>query len=452
MKVTLTVLALGMLSCGQQDLANVGNVGDEVNKFGYKVSTTDDIIGKNANDARSHMSDRGFSSEEIGHEVSTADDIAGEQANHARKHMSDRGASGEQIGDKAVEAKKHTGKKYHEGKDHTGKKANESREYTYTRGVQEMRHGDQDTQDAIQANKEKGEQNAEAITAIELVNKMQDIAAARLANRIMNLEHAAADLYDRTNALAVADGQLSSAIEALDGEVADKLAVLLAQLEAADADLADAIESNSELIDALTSELALLEEAMEEAIEGLEVADRSLLFGLFLTRVQLSSDIRDIARDLHVFKRQQQSLNRLVSYKLSMLQRKVGALERGQRHMTRLISWIAARLSNLENEVEELSSSVEELSDELYEAIEELEDSIETIEADIDSINGVAEIVDPCGDGRGFDEVLLVMDSGAIIAWYKNLGLVVLDDGYYRTTDKQRCRFQIEDGEINEDD
>lgn len=69
-----------------------------------------------------------------------------------------------------------------------------------------------------------------------------------------------------------------------------------------------------------------------------------------------------------------------------------------------------------------------------------------------DGTSSVINIIDPCGDsGNGPDEILLVMEDGSIIAWYKNLGLSVLTQGVtYVTTDSQRCRFRVLNGTIEE--
>lgn len=72
----------------------------------------------------------------------------------------------------------------------------------------------------------------------------------------------------------------------------------------------------------------------------------------------------------------------------------------------------------------------------------------------IDGTNGldaVIEIVDPCGDGAGFDEILLVLSSGEIVAYFESGGnrfLTVLVNGNYRTTDAQACNFTILNGQV----
>lgn len=60
------------------------------------------------------------------------------------------------------------------------------------------------------------------------------------------------------------------------------------------------------------------------------------------------------------------------------------------------------------------------------------------------SPTAIAAIIDPCGPHNGPDEILLQMQDGRFIAWYLDLGLVVLERGIvYRTTDDQECRFWI---------
>lgn len=69
--------------------------------------------------------------------------------------------------------------------------------------------------------------------------------------------------------------------------------------------------------------------------------------------------------------------------------------------------------------------------------------------------SAISEIIDPCGDGAGFDEVILKLVNGKFMAYfqqgrYRFLGL--LTDGTYRTTDAQRCVFTIANGELTWND
>jgi hypothetical protein len=59
----------------------------------------------------------------------------------------------------------------------------------------------------------------------------------------------------------------------------------------------------------------------------------------------------------------------------------------------------------------------------------------------------VTELIDPCGDGPSFDEVLLRLANGQVMAHYAGGGnlqfLTVLAPGSYVTTDQQACRFNV---------
>ena len=66
--------------------------------------------------------------------------------------------------------------------------------------------------------------------------------------------------------------------------------------------------------------------------------------------------------------------------------------------------------------------------------------------------NSVAELINPCDDGPGFDEVIIKLGSGVFIAYFevgnKRFLSVLENNKSYRTTDEQGCNFRIEDGEL----
>jgi TolA-binding protein len=67
-----------------------------------------------------------------------------------------------------------------------------------------------------------------------------------------------------------------------------------------------------------------------------------------------------------------------------------------------------------------------------------------------DSIIGY---IDPCGDGAGYDEIIMQTVSGQLIAYFENGSfrfLSTLPDGNYRTTDQQSCNFSVVSGEYQE--
>ncbi len=59
----------------------------------------------------------------------------------------------------------------------------------------------------------------------------------------------------------------------------------------------------------------------------------------------------------------------------------------------------------------------------------------------------VSELIDPCGDGPGYDEVLIRFADGSLVAHYAGGGnlqfLAIIGPGNYSTTDQQACAFAI---------
>jgi hypothetical protein len=68
-------------------------------------------------------------------------------------------------------------------------------------------------------------------------------------------------------------------------------------------------------------------------------------------------------------------------------------------------------------------------------------------EAGEDGLNSIVELIDPCGNGAGYDEVLLRLSDGSLLCYFEsgtNRFLSVIGEGYYRTTDVQQCYFHID--------
>lgn len=67
--------------------------------------------------------------------------------------------------------------------------------------------------------------------------------------------------------------------------------------------------------------------------------------------------------------------------------------------------------------------------------------------AELETNSPVIEIIDPCGDGVGFDEIILRLGTGELIAYFQHGAyrfLTVLGEGDYQTTDMSRCRFSVD--------
>jgi len=63
-----------------------------------------------------------------------------------------------------------------------------------------------------------------------------------------------------------------------------------------------------------------------------------------------------------------------------------------------------------------------------------------------DGEDAIVALLDPCGPSpnNAVDELILVLSSGEVLAWYKNVGIVQLDyNTRYVTTDSQACRFSV---------
>lgn len=110
-------------------------------------------------------------------------------------------------------------------------------------------------------------------------------------------------------------------------------------------------------------------------------------------------------------------------------------------------------VARLEDEIEELAEGAVDMVVQMDELEESLIESQMRI-AELETGSQITEVIDPCGDGPNFDEVLLRLSNGDIVAYFKESGsrefLTVLQDGNYRTTDMQRCRFEIVGGTYRE--
>lgn len=94
----------------------------------------------------------------------------------------------------------------------------------------------------------------------------------------------------------------------------------------------------------------------------------------------------------------------------------------------------------------QMEQQVEDMSDQIL----ELDTRLEMLELAARNNVQIYGFIDPCGPSTTFDEILLDTNYG-VVAYYKNLGLVVLEDGAYATTDNQKCNFFIRDGAYSVD-
>jgi len=125
------------------------------------------------------------------------------------------------------------------------------------------------------------------------------------------------------------------------------------------------------------------------------------------------------------------------------------------------------RSDELEDQVDVLNSQYGDLdleNNNLTVSIDLIEAQMDELEADVlenkiaiaeeQSMAKVVALIDPCGPSGGFDEIIIELSNGDLVAYFRQNGsrqfLTILSDGQYRTTDAQRCRFEVVDGEYRE--
>lgn len=105
---------------------------------------------------------------------------------------------------------------------------------------------------------------------------------------------------------------------------------------------------------------------------------------------------------------------------------------------------IQSTLNQILNDIVTLQLELSNLDIDLDNSISNLQSQLDILEQA--SEKNIVELIDPCGDGPGFDEILLKLGDGTYIAYFQSGNkrhLAVLSPGNYRTTDQQRCNFTI---------
>lgn len=65
----------------------------------------------------------------------------------------------------------------------------------------------------------------------------------------------------------------------------------------------------------------------------------------------------------------------------------------------------------------------------------------------LDGRDAIVEIIDPCGPSLGYDEIILRLGNGSLVAYFQNgvnEFLIDLHPGEYVTTDGQACHFTVD--------
>ena len=109
------------------------------------------------------------------------------------------------------------------------------------------------------------------------------------------------------------------------------------------------------------------------------------------------------------------------------------------------ISDLERNLNNNSNDLSNVTNEISVLEDYMHSEFERLTTLVTEMET--------TSTIDPCGAHSGYDEVLLRLSNGSLVAYFKENGhyefLSVLTPGMYRTTDRQRCLFEVKnDGSV----
>lgn len=121
---------------------------------------------------------------------------------------------------------------------------------------------------------------------------------------------------------------------------------------------------------------------------------------------------------------------------------------------------ISSELLNLQSQIDVNTNEILDLQSELNSLNANqtlLQNQINSVQANVTTLmiqilnvtnsTNVTSIVDPCGNGPGFDEVLLKMSDGKYVAYFQhgnNRMLTVLqNNSSYQTTDEQICNFSL---------
>lgn len=124
------------------------------------------------------------------------------------------------------------------------------------------------------------------------------------------------------------------------------------------------------------------------------------------------------------------------------------------------IQWFSNNLAQNATKTQELADRLELLDESNMENAEEISTiktdlyftqgtailALERI-AELETQEKVVEFIDPCGPTNGYDEVILRMNSGKLLAYFESgtqRYLTVLKKNQsYRTTDAQSCNFSV---------
>jgi len=138
-------------------------------------------------------------------------------------------------------------------------------------------------------------------------------------------------------------------------------------------------------------------------------------------------NIKDLQKEIDSLKENIEELKQDLNYKLTLL--------------SNYDNDTSTNLNNLLTSINQNNSSLTVLQNDL--------NSLDTLLNDF--INGYAVKIDPCGDNPNkYDEIILKLYDGTLLAVFKEgeYFMSVLTNGNYQTTDKQKCNFTVNNGNV----
>lgn len=126
---------------------------------------------------------------------------------------------------------------------------------------------------------------------------------------------------------------------------------------------------------------------------------------------------------------------------------KIAALSLQNEGLIHSITDLSQELEIIQDNVEDNSADITSLTALIAGLQTQVNTNIVSIAAlDSTTTSSITQIIDPCGNGAGYDEVILKTRNGQYLAYFENGSqryLTKLEIGSYITTDGTGCRFSL---------
>jgi predicted amino acid-binding ACT domain protein len=136
-----------------------------------------------------------------------------------------------------------------------------------------------------------------------------------------------------------------------------------------------------------------------------------------------------------------------VNNKLANHEERISSLESQVDSDIRTINSLSSQLENLTTESASLQQLLSSTINGLQGQVTANLTTLANLDSKVSSLgNTVSEVIDPCGNGPGYDEILMKLSDGTIVAYFESGStrfLSTLEEGGYVTTDSQACPFTV---------